>query len=79
VTKERNIRITGRIHKVTIELKEMKAANAELEKDAMREANVCKIVVDIVGRGVLASRGSFELSGREPYVVETLADSVRGS
>lgn len=46
MTKERNIRITGRIHKVTIELKEMKAANAELEKDAVREANVCKLVVD---------------------------------
>ena len=39
-------KFTGKIGKVTIELQEMKAANAEAEKDAVREAHVRKTLAD---------------------------------
>ena len=37
--KERNNKFTGKIHKVTIELKEMKTAGGEEVKQAMQEAS----------------------------------------
>ena len=39
-------RFTGKIAKVTIELQEMKAASAEVEQHAVREAHVRKILAD---------------------------------
>jgi hypothetical protein len=39
-------KFTGTIHKVTIELKEMKAAQAEAEQRAVREAHVRKQLAD---------------------------------
>ncbi len=40
------IKFTGKIRKVTIELKEMKAANAETEQQSMREAHARKQAAD---------------------------------
>lgn len=39
-------KFTGKIAKVTIELQEMKAASAEIEQNAVREAHVRKILAD---------------------------------
>jgi arylsulfatase len=44
--KDRDNTFTGTIHKVTIDLKEMKAANAETEQQAVREAHVRKTLSD---------------------------------
>jgi len=44
--KEGNNKFTGTIQKVTIDLKEMKAANAEAEQQAVREAHVRKQLAD---------------------------------
>jgi arylsulfatase len=43
---ERASKFTGKIEKVTIELKEMKAANAEAEQQAVREAHMRKGMAD---------------------------------
>jgi hypothetical protein len=45
-TKEGNNKFTGKINSVTIDLKEMKAANAEIEQQAVREAHVRKQLAD---------------------------------
>jgi len=42
----RDNKFTGTIQKVTIDLKEMKAANAEIEQQAVREAHVRKQLAD---------------------------------
>jgi arylsulfatase len=44
--KERDNKFTGTIHKVTIDLKEMKAANAEAETRAVREAHARKTLAE---------------------------------
>ena len=44
--KERDNKFTGTIYKVTIELKDTKAANAEGEQDAVREAHARKHLAD---------------------------------
>jgi arylsulfatase len=44
--KDRDNKFTGKIHSVTIDLKEMKAAQAEAEKDAIREAHARKQAAD---------------------------------
>ncbi len=44
--KEGNNKFTGTINKVTIELKEMKAANAEVDHQVLREAHVRKTLAD---------------------------------
>jgi arylsulfatase len=44
--KEGNNKFTGTIYKVTIDLKEMKAANAEVEQQAVREAHARKQLAD---------------------------------
>jgi arylsulfatase A-like enzyme len=44
--KEGDNKFTGKINSVTIDLKEMKAANAEVERQAVREAHVRKQLAD---------------------------------
>jgi arylsulfatase len=44
--KEGNNKFTGKINSVTIDLKEMKAANAEVEQQTMREAHARKQLAD---------------------------------
>ena len=44
--KEHDNKFTGTIQKVTIDLKEMKAANAEVEQQTVREAHVRKQLAD---------------------------------
>jgi arylsulfatase len=44
--KEGNNKFTGTIYKVTIDLKEMKAANAEEEQRVIHEAHVRKQLAD---------------------------------
>jgi arylsulfatase len=44
--KQHDNKFTGRIYKVTIDLKEMKAANAEIEQQVVREAHVRKTMAD---------------------------------
>ncbi|HEX9154790.1 MAG TPA: hypothetical protein VF819_04450, partial [Nitrospira sp.] len=44
--KEGDNKFTGKIHKVTIELKDMKAAQAEAEQQAVREAHARKQLAD---------------------------------
>ena len=44
--KQRDNRFTGTIQKVTIDLKEMKAANAEEEQRVIHEAHVRKQLAD---------------------------------
>ena len=44
--KERDNKFSGKINKVTIDLKEMKAANAEIEQQAVHEAHVRKQLAD---------------------------------
>ena len=44
--KERDNKFTGKIHSVTIDLKEMKAANAEAEQQAVREAHARRTVAE---------------------------------
>jgi len=44
--KEHDNKFTGRINSVTIDLKEMKAANAEVEQQVVHEAHVRKQLAD---------------------------------
>ena len=44
--KERDNKFTGKIHSVTIDLKEMKAAPPEAEQQAVREARARRIVAE---------------------------------
>ena len=44
--KERDNKFTGKIHSVTIDLKEMKAAQAESEQQAVREARTRRTVAE---------------------------------
>ena len=44
--KQHDNKFTGTIQKVTIELKEMKAANVEVEKHVVSEAHVRKQLAD---------------------------------
>jgi arylsulfatase len=44
--KEGNNRFTGTIHKVTIDLKEIKAANAEDEQQVVRDLHARKQLAD---------------------------------
>jgi len=46
VCKEGNNKFTGTIQKVTIDLKEMKAANAVVEQHVVSEAHVRKALAD---------------------------------
>jgi arylsulfatase len=44
--KQHDNKFTGRIYKVTIDLKDMKAANTEAEQHAVHEAHVRKALAD---------------------------------
>ena len=44
--KQQDNKFTGKINSVTIDLKEMKAANAEAEQQTMHEAHVRKQLAD---------------------------------
>ena len=44
--KQLDNKFTGKIHSVTIDLKEMKAANAEAEQQAVREAHARRTVAE---------------------------------
>jgi hypothetical protein len=44
--KDRDNTFTGKINSITIDLKEIKAANAEAEQRAVREAHVRKTMSD---------------------------------
>jgi hypothetical protein len=44
--KQHDNKFTGTINKVTIDLKEMKAANAEVEQQAVREARARKTMAE---------------------------------
>ena len=45
-TTRRDNKFTGKINSVTIDLKEMKAANAEAEQQAVREAHARRTVAE---------------------------------